>query len=248
MEGLSFNWLTSKLIDAEYKKYVLLAYLKKVGGRFRENRLYPYYENLKQHYRNLWLIHSRKNSLSEQFPQELEGIDLEEFRLKYRKGVVDDELMEEIDKIVQEALPDIRFYLREGEKLRSTVLKAIKLRPVGVIPIYRMEGYLFLRKNLETRVYHYHVSNIHDPDHSRRYRRIRTRFLDARYQEIHPSFESIKEALVRKNPDLPNPAVFAVETELDIPHVQTLLPVAKQVLTGWITKNPGGEGKENSTH
>jgi hypothetical protein len=42
MEKLKENWLTEGLIDFEYKKYVLLAYLKSVKESFSRVELYPF--------------------------------------------------------------------------------------------------------------------------------------------------------------------------------------------------------------
>lgn len=246
MGGSNFNWLTSDLVDAEYKRYILLAYLKKVEERFRENRLYPYYEELKNHYRNLRLLKDHKSSISESFPKELEGVDLKNFRLKYKRLVEDDQLMGEIDKILKETLPELEHSLEHGDTLRTHVLKAIKLRPVGVIPIHRKEGYLLLSKDNEIRTYLYRMGNIQDPDQSKHHLRLRTRFIRTTTGPVLPSFEAIKEQLIRDRPTMPNPATFGLETELEVPRVETLLPVAKQVLASWIVKHPGRELRDNT--
>ncbi|HVZ24689.1 MAG TPA: hypothetical protein VG842_01455, partial [Sediminibacterium sp.] len=51
------------------------------------------------------------------------------------------------------------------------------------------------------------------------------------------SYQSIKSELIRNRSDLPNPAVYAVETELTMPMEETLLPVAKRSLVRYITLN-----------
>jgi hypothetical protein len=42
MNQLNRDWLTQGLIDFEYKKYVLLGYLKTVKGSFSRVELYPF--------------------------------------------------------------------------------------------------------------------------------------------------------------------------------------------------------------
>ncbi len=42
------------------------------------------------------------------------------------------------------------------------------------------------------------------------------------------TFEHIKSELVRTYRELPNPAVFALETDLALPHIETFMPLAKQ--------------------
>ena len=53
MEKLSKDWLTQGLIDFEYKKYLLLAYLQKAKKSFEKVELYPFLADLVFHYRNL---------------------------------------------------------------------------------------------------------------------------------------------------------------------------------------------------
>ena len=40
MRNLEKDWLTAGLVDFEYKKYVLLAYLQSVKTNFKEQKLY----------------------------------------------------------------------------------------------------------------------------------------------------------------------------------------------------------------
>ena len=65
MKELKFDWLTEGLIDFEYKKYILLAYLKEVRHNFSMNRLYPYLSDLVFHYRNLQQIQNNKKMIFE---------------------------------------------------------------------------------------------------------------------------------------------------------------------------------------
>jgi hypothetical protein len=44
------------------------------------------------------------------------------------------------------------------------------------------------------------------------------------------TYENIKYHLIKSRNDLPNPAVYSIETELSYPVDETLLPVAKRVL------------------
>ena len=60
MDSLKHDWLTEGLIDYEYKKYVLLAYLKDVSRRFNQSELYPFMSDLVFHYRNLIKVRESK--------------------------------------------------------------------------------------------------------------------------------------------------------------------------------------------
>ena len=49
------------------------------------------------------------------------------------------------------------------------------------------------------------------------------------------TYEQIKSELLYRKPDLPNPAVYAIETSLKFPLDETLLPVAKRSLVRYIS-------------
>ena len=50
------------------------------------------------------------------------------------------------------------------------------------------------------------------------------------------SYEQVKAELIRNNDQLPNPAVYSIETGLAFPVDETLLPVAKRSLVKFITE------------
>ena len=56
MERLKHDWLTEGLMDFEYKKYILLAYLKDIREKFNKSQLYPFLSELIFHYNNLQKI------------------------------------------------------------------------------------------------------------------------------------------------------------------------------------------------
>jgi hypothetical protein len=49
------------------------------------------------------------------------------------------------------------------------------------------------------------------------------------------SYQNIKAQLIRNYAEMPNPAVYAVETDLSLPMEETLLPIAKRSLVKYIT-------------
>jgi len=75
MKKLQINWLTNGLIDFEYKKYMLLAYLKGVQEEFESKKLYPVFSDLIMHYQNLMQVKAHKKLVYEQFPQRISRAD-----------------------------------------------------------------------------------------------------------------------------------------------------------------------------
>lgn len=227
--------LNDRDLDLEYKKYMLLAYLKRVGERFRERRLYPYLSELKRQYTELLSYKGRKDELSNSFPRELSGIDLEAQRLSFRHLIEDEEFMQEIDRIIAVSLPRIKEQLDKGEEIRSSVMEHIEVRPVGLLPLRKREGYLLLSRRDEWRAYWYRLNYVQDPSAERRYRDLRTHYL-ASFGAMN-SPEGLKERLIHGHRELPNPAVFWIDSDLMVPHIETLLPVAKQLLIGSLNRS-----------
>ncbi len=229
MERLNKDWITEKHIDFEYKKYVLLAYLQHVSECFRTVRLYPPLADLVEHYRTVKSIKENKQQLSSNFPHRLIGFDSEHFRLQYEAIVNDDKLMSELESIIDFSIPKFAECLNEGRQIYDFIEQEIHLLPVGLLPIDASAGYLFLKNgSADTQVFGFTVTLFEEPDAT--WRGIHTEFVRTYTHSLLHTYEAIKTELVRENRDLPNPAVFAAETGLEIPVRETFLPIAKRML------------------
>jgi len=230
MTQLSPHWITENHIDFEYKKYVLLAWLQEVDNHFEQVRLYPPLAELVAHYRSAKALKENKQHLSDSFSPRMQGVDLENFKLLYEKLAADDRLMEEIETILDFSLPRFAQALEEGKKIYEFVEKGTQILPVGLVPLHADTGYLFLRggKTANTEVYAYEVTIFEQPDD--KYRALHTSYVTTYSSSLMHTYVSIKTDLIRGNSRLPNPAVYAVETERVIPFEETFLPVAKRLL------------------
>jgi hypothetical protein len=63
---------------------------------------------------------------------------------------------------------------------------------------------------------------------------MRTDFVDKWCRSFSTTYEQIKGDLIKKKTDLPNPAVYVMETSLSFPMEETLLPIAKRCLVKYI--------------
>ena len=115
--ALQDNWLTEGLIDYEFKKYTLLAYFEEVKRLFGKHKLYPSLSDLLSHYRNLQVIKKDKKSLNQGFPKELKGLNADQLKLIYEKMIHDDSLMQEIEQIMDFAIPVFKEAIEEGKEL-----------------------------------------------------------------------------------------------------------------------------------
>ena len=235
MKSLSETWFAEGRIDFELKKYTLLAYLQEINKNFNQNRLYPQLADLIFHYHNIVAFRENKKYLQEHFPKKLTGIQLEKLQLLYQQMIEDDELMLELETIIHYSADRMKKAISDGTEIYEFVEDNMNITPVGLIPLDIQEGYFFLSaggKN-RTQVYHYRLSIFEK--HDEKYRSIKTSFLDHWTRSISSTYEHIKAELIRNRKDLPNPAVYSIETALSFPVDETLLPVAKRSLVKFLS-------------
>ncbi len=230
MKQLSPDWLVEGLIDAEYKKYLLLAYLQDVRGYFHAQKLYPHLGELVSHYRNLLAFRDRKESLADQFPKQITKADWQKLELTYQRVIEDDELMAELEEIIGFAVPQLEDHLSEGRALYDYVEQHLEIAAVGLSPLEQGAGYLFVstRAGRDTFIYEY-TSTLFEAQ-SERYRGLRTVFLQRKEKSISQTYERMKRELIDTRRELPNPPTYLVESALVCPLEETLLPMAKRLL------------------
>lgn len=237
MKTLSETWFADGYIDFELKKYTLLAYLQEINRYFNEHKLYPQLGDIIFHYNNLIAFRENKRFLQEHFPKKFTGIQLEKLELLYEQMIQDDELMEELEQIINYSTDRMKRTISNGAEIYEYVENNLNIFPVGIVPLDLQEGYFFLNHGAdrETKVYQYRLSIFEKRDE--KYRSIRTEYIDCWERNIVNTYENIKAELIRKKQDLPNPAVYSIETALTYPVEETLLPIAKRCLVRYISQN-----------
>jgi len=235
MKSLSETWFAEGRIDFELKKYVLLAYLQEVNQHFDENKLYPQLADMIFHYNNIVAFRENKKYLQEHFPKRLTGIQLEKLQLLYEQIIEDDEIMQELEDIIHYSADKMKAAIQNGTGIYEFVENKMSITPIGLIPLDTQEGYFFLSTadTHHTNVFHYRLSIFEK--HDEKYRSIKTAYLDTWQRGIANTYEHIKSELIRHRNDLPNPAVYSIETTLTFPVDETLLPIAKRSLVKFIT-------------
>ena len=236
MDRLKDNWLTEGLIDFEYKKYQLLGYFKEVKNSFNRVELYPFLSDLVFHYRNLVSLKENHSLLRDSFPKELSQDGLKNLELNYQRMIEDDSLMQEIESIIEYALPQFKTSLDEGSYIYESVESKCEISPVGLTSLYANEGYLFVSQppEKETHIYRYQVTIFEQS--SETMRGLHTNFLQTAERSLSSTYENLKLNLIKKYAELPNPSVYLVLSKLKVPFDQTLMPVAKRLLVKQISK------------
>jgi len=235
MKTLSETWFADGYIDFELKKYTLLAYLQEIGKQFVENKLYPQLSDLIFHYNNLVAFRENKKHLQDHFPKKMTGIQMEKLQMLYEQMIEDDELMQELESIIEYASNKIQKVISNGAEIYEFVEGNLTICPIGLLPIDTKEGYFFLSdgNKSDTRIFRFRLSIFEK--HQERFRSMKTEFIGQYQRNIVNTYELIKIELIRQRKEIPNPAVYSIETPLKFPLEETLLPVAKRSLVRYIS-------------
>ncbi|MFY0602006.1 MAG: hypothetical protein JXR03_20195 [Cyclobacteriaceae bacterium] len=235
MDQLRQDWLTEGLIDFEYKKYVLLAYLKSIKRKFRTIELFPYLSDLILHYRNLEVVRNSKQVISDSFPKVISKADFQKLQISYESMVRDDKTMEELESIIMYAIERLTDVIGEGKEVHQFVEENVELLPVGISSTYEKEGYLFIRReNSKTiSIYRYQVALFESA--TDKYRGISTTYINDERISYSKSYEKVKLSLSKRFNDLPSPATYLLLSKMKFPEKATLLPLAKRLLVQYIS-------------
>jgi len=144
-------------------------------------------------------------------------------------------MMKELESIINYAASKMKLAITNGAELYEFIENKLTIFPIGIIPLEINEGYFFLNggSGRSTKVYQYRLSIFEK--HDEKYRSIRTEFIADWERNMVNTYENIKSELIRHKKELPNPAVYSIETELNYPVEETLLPVAKRSLVRYIS-------------
>jgi hypothetical protein len=236
MKQLSQTWFAEGYIDFELKKYTLLAYLQQINKYFNENKLYPQLSDLIFHYNNIVAFRENKKYLQEHFPKKLTGVQIEKLQVLYEQMIADDELMQELEVIINYSASEMKTTISNGTEIYEFVEENLTITPIGIVPLDIQEGYFFLSagNTKSTHVYQYRLSFFEK--HDEKFRSIKTSYLDMMHRSMVNTYENLKAELIKNRSDLPNPAVYSIETDLSFPVEETLLPIAKRSLVKFISQ------------
>lgn len=231
MSALSLDLILSAGADQETKQYRVLQGLKECYDRFSHNRLYPDLADLIRIAESLNAVLASHGNLRTHLPQSIADIDIE-----HKKVVLEpvDANLPELSAVigfVEWALPHISKAIEEGTTIFSFVEDHISIEEVGIMPMYNQEGY-WLVPDLRSDTLHllrYELALFSSAQE--RFRTLKTVLLETleeRYVKHSP--ESVKLQLLEKYSDMPNPATYRCEVDIDFPYAETMLPVAKRKL------------------
>ena len=227
---LSETWFMEGYVDFELQKYRLLAYLQEVKKSFSETRLYPQLADLVYHYNNLIAFRNNKQHLKNQFPQRLQGVNLQKMEAVYERMLNDSAMMEELQSIADYATAQLNEIIREGAEIYEDIENKLSVEAIGILPLYKKEGYVFFDADAlnEIRIYSYSITLFESSE--LKYKGIRMEYLESEPKSLASTLEQIKVNMVRRYRALPNPAVYRVGHPASVPLDETVLPIAKRTL------------------
>lgn len=236
MVTLSADWLTEGIIDYEYKKYLLLAYLQQVDARFKESALYPEMAELVKHYQNAVTLKTNQELLAEQFPKDLKEADFQNLKLVYESTVGIPKEIGEILQILDFSIPEFKKYLEEGKSIYQWAESQIAIQPLGIYAIDQREGFVLVRREPETktRIYQYRITLFEQ--HNENFRGLNLEYLDAVEKSLFVSYEGLKLEVLKKYGNRSLSATYLVESKACLPWESTLMPVAKRSLIRYLNQ------------
>lgn len=235
MRNLDISMFTQGLDDAEAARYRIMAALDARAMEFNRTRLYPYLSELIELAKLLEGVMENGAHFSTSVRRSLSGIDMEQGKLLFHPDEHDEGTVTTMFELIEASLPNLRNLITEGMALFDFVSENMKIDSIGIVPIYRNEGYVFV-PDLRDGVVHilrYQLSLFTAED--QQYRTLKTvEFLRRELSVIQEAPENVKLELVKDYSDMPNPATYMCDVEIDFPFEATVMPVAKRKLMRYL--------------
>ena len=222
------RWFTLP-VDGEADHYRLLAYMQRIDRHYREHKLYPYLDDLHHHLEELKDLRRRRDEMTAIMPRDITGIDLRKGEF-VRAALREDALLKAVDTMIDQRLPELNNALGRGVELRARLTAGIRIEPVGLLPLYTREGYLLIHQGSEARVYTYALTLPTLVPDIPAHHVLRTHYVADYSIGITCTYEHVKADLMRSRAHMPNPAVFALTSDLALPAIETFVPLAKQLV------------------
>ena len=231
MNGLTLEIFLSPDLDLEINQYKILNGLKEYKNLFNRKKIYPALDELINLHISLEQLMRQKNQMTGSFPKQIQEYDIKNKSIKY-------EILEKIKpniemffNLVNWALPKIKDAIDEGIILYEFVEKEMMINEIGILPLYKEEGYFFLPDPRESSLQIFRFESTIFNSHKEKMRSLKTKFVKSvGLDRGVRTPEMLKLDLINQYKDLPNPATFLCSSELDFPFQETMFPVAKRKL------------------
>jgi hypothetical protein len=217
--------------DLEINQYKVMGGLKEYRNEFNKKKIYPALSELITLAFTLEEILKNKKKMKNGFPKQIAGYDIENKKIIFEGMENIPAKVEMLFDLIEWALPVIKSTIEEAIILYDFVEKNIEVDNVGLLPIYKDEGYFIVPNNKDFRIEVYRFECSLFTKDSEKFRTLKTKLVEELNNKlINKTPGTIKLDLINKFKELPNPATFFCETDLDFPFTETIFPVAKRKL------------------
>lgn len=240
MERWNLGLFTEAVEDFERAQYRILSNLQQTRRQFSSNRIYPFLAELVALHGSLRGILQNSEAIRESLPGIIREINLEKGEAIVEKPEFDNDQLAAVEELIRWALPHITDAIEEGTAVFEFVEEHLHLEEVGIVPSYVQEGYLFVpdREANELHILQYSMSIFAGA--SERYRSLRTTHVKSVPERgVRWSPQTLKLSLMEERRELPNPATYNFDFDLDFPYESTVLPVAKRKLMRYLYSEGG---------
>ncbi|HVZ40354.1 MAG TPA: hypothetical protein VHI13_13825 [Candidatus Kapabacteria bacterium] len=228
MGALHLEMFLAARRDIEASQFHILGGLQQVRREFAHNRIYPPLSDLIELHRTLKSITDGSEGIRQEL-RRIREIDIANRRIIYEPLDLDGDALAAIAEMIKWALPLIQAAIEEGQTIFNFVDENLMVKEVGILPSYVEEGYLLVPE-LKANVLHvvrYEVSIYTGAD--QQFRNLKTETIETiPLARLDFSPGRIKQELMESHRELPNPATYYFDTDLDFPFNETMFPVAKR--------------------
>jgi hypothetical protein len=237
MSPLTFETLINTAVhDIEQCQYRVLEYTKHCTAEFGKNKLYPVLAELIELAKGLENFLERKNSFYAQLPQRIKEIDLGRQEIVFESEYIEHPDLARIEEVIRWTESCLKQIIEEGIRIYEFVDENVSVEGVGIVPIYKDEGYCIVPERRVSLVHFvYYQMSLYTSD-KEKFRALKTTIIGSRRQTLIASSPiSLKQDIISQHADLPNPATYMCETDLDFPFQETIMPIVKRKLLSHIS-------------
>jgi len=229
-ESLNLGVFTNVGEDFEKRQYLILGKLKAIKEAFQHNQLYPHLSELIELQRQLKKLLDEFSLIKNHAPKNIKSVDLINKRIEYESALPDQLDMKAVEDLGRWALPKIKEVIEEGATIFEFIQQNLIIENVGIEPSYLLEGYAMVPDTLKgtMHIYRYEVSIFTSSEE--RYRSLKTKHVKTFSGAVQIPLSTIKLELIQEFKDLPNPATYAIQTDLELPFEASLLPISRRKL------------------
>lgn len=213
---LGYNWFYRPRLDYELKRYEALAFEQYLDKCHGSGVLFPPQKELLLQINTIQSFLTEIKSDKFLVEKSLKAVSLVSEKI-FHESVYDQSLLE-VEKICNYLMKKIIPFKQKFEQLKNEAENSIRIHPIGILPIYKNEGWFLLENENKVDAYLFKRSFIIGDHCSVDYFRS---FEFKNFQSTH----EIKRKLMYAYSELPNPATYLIKYSQVFSTTHTIIPI-----------------------